>query len=60
VCVLLLAGVLYQLYYMNELFERIRMHLRLLVPLEIKVHPQWILRHLSFWVEIFVNFLVRV
>ena len=47
---------MYRLYYLNELFERIRVHLRLLVPLDVNVHPRWIFRHHIFWFEMLVLF----
>lgn len=45
---------MYKLYYLHELFERIRVHLRLLVPMEVKVHPVSVLQHGLFWLEAFV------
>ena len=50
----LMAGCLYKLYYLHELFERIRVHLRLLVPMDVNVHPVSVLQHGLFWLEAFV------
>ena len=52
---LALSGFIYRLYYLNELFERIRVHLRLLVPLDVSVGPSHVLSQGLFWLELTVN-----
>ena len=54
-CVLI--GLLYRVYHLDVLFERIRLHLRLLVPLNIKIEPQWILCQGTFWFEAIILFI---
>ena len=53
-CVLI--GLLYRLYHLDVLFERIGLHLRLLVPLNVNIQPQWVIRQRTFWVEAIILF----
>jgi len=51
---LALVGLIYRARYLSELFERIRLHLRLLVPLDLQIQPRHILSKRFFWIEALV------
>jgi hypothetical protein len=50
-CSLCLWGTLFRCYFLWELFDRIRMHLAALHPLNVEVHPGRVLSSGWFWAE---------
>ena len=53
----ILVALIYRAQHLNEIFERIRLHLRLLLPLNLSVRASIILSKPVFWVESVVCFL---
>jgi len=51
------VGFVYRASWLEELFARIRFHLRLLVPLDPNVPPMRILSKLSFWLQALLCFI---
>jgi len=52
----ILVALIYREHWLNEIFERIRLHLRLLVPLDLNINLALILSKPIFWIESFVCF----
>ena len=55
-CSIIIVGLIFCARWLDELFNRIRLHLRLLVPLDVKVTPGCILSKPIFWLEALVCF----